>query len=154
MGHEVIDLLRQKARPYLFSNTLSPPSVAVISTALDLLTHSREQITRLYKHTSYFRSKMREAGFTVFGSELPTCPVFIGNHWVAQDVAGDLKDRGILVKALYAPYVPNNKAIIRVNMNAAHTEKDVKYFVDSFIQVGKEHNLLKKIKLSMLFILL
>lgn len=87
---------------------------------------------------------MRAAGFVVFGEHLPNCPVFIGDHRKAQVVAQALFDEGILVQPLFAPYVPNNRAIIRVNMNAHHTIEDIERCVAIFSQIGKQHHLTDK----------
>merc|ERR1712000_314614 len=98
---------RQKARPYLFSNTLCPPVVQAASEALELIENSKTDIQKLFENAKIFRNKMREAGFDVHGENLPNCPVYIGDHTLAKEVADELQNNGIIVQTLGAPYVPN-----------------------------------------------
>ncbi|NNC12424.1 glycine C-acetyltransferase [Planctomonas sp. JC2975] len=132
---EIVDLLRQRARPYLFSNTLAPSIVAGTLTALDLLEGSGELRERLRDNASLFRRLMSEAGFELLPGEHPIVPVMFGDAALTARIADEMQRRGIYVTAFSFPVVPRGRARIRVQLSAAHTaeqiERCVRAFVDS-----------------------
>ena len=135
---EVIDLLRQRSRPYLFSNTLPPPIVAGASKVLDILMKSSELTEKLAKNTTRFRQKMTSNGFRILGANHPICPVYLGDARLATELADDMLKRGIYVIGFSYPVVPEGKARIRVQLSAVHTEEDVDQCVDAFTELGKK----------------
>lgn len=138
----VIDLLRQRARPYLFSNSVTPAVVGASLEAFRMLSASSAQIEKLQANVHKFRSDMTAAGFTLGGSwDHPIAPVMIGDAKVAAECAEEMLKRGIYVVAFSYPVVPKGKARIRVQLSAAHSLDQVQRVVDAFIEVGK----LKKI---------
>lgn len=140
---EIVNLLRQKARPYLFSNTLAPPVVGAALSAIDLLeTKPEEFIGEIQRKTKLFRSKMTAAGFNIMGKEHPISPVFIGEARLAADLANKLLDCGIFVIAFSYPVVPEGKARIRVQISAAHSDAQIDQTVDAFVRCAKELNIL------------
>ncbi|GAB6028943.1 hypothetical protein CHUAL_004738 [Chamberlinius hualienensis] len=140
---ELTDLLRQRSRPYLFSNSLPPPVVACSSKALDLIMQSSEYPKKVIANTRRFRSRMTEAGFNVAGEDHPICPVMLGDARLASVVADSMLERGIYVIGFSYPVVPKGKARIRVQMSAAHSLEDVDKTVEAFIEVGRQHKVIK-----------
>ena len=134
----VIDLLRQRARPYLFSNALAPALVGGARQALRLVADGRELRARLEANAARFRAAMTDAGFTLSGAGHPIIPVMIGDATLAAEMARRLLDRGIYVTAFSFPVVPRGTARIRTQMNAAHTDADLDRAVAAFIDVGTE----------------
>jgi glycine C-acetyltransferase len=130
---EIIELLRQRSRPYLFSNSLAPAITAAALAALDLLGSSGELLDRLRANTALFRRRMTEAGFDLLPGEHPITPVMIGDAAKASRMADLLLDQGIYVIGFSYPVVPHGKARIRVQLSAAHTTDDVNRAVDAFI---------------------
>jgi glycine C-acetyltransferase len=130
---EIIELLRQRSRPYLFSNSLAPAITAAALAALDLLGSSGELLDRLRANTALFRGRMTEAGFDLLPGEHPITPVMIGDAAKASRMADLLLDQGIYVIGFSYPVVPHGKARIRVQLSAAHTTDDVNRAVDAFI---------------------
>lgn len=140
---EIINLLRQKARPYLFSNTLAPPVVGAALSAIDLLeTKPDAFIGEIQRKTKMFRSKMTAAGFEIMGKEHPISPVLIGDARLAAELANKLLDCGIYVIAFSYPVVPEGKARIRVQISAAHSDAQIDQTVDAFVRCAKELNIL------------
>jgi len=135
---EIIALLRQRSRPYLFSNTLAPVITAASLKVLELLESSSDQRDRLNANTALFRAKMKEAGFTIPESIHPICPVMLYDAKVAQEMAARLLDKGIYVTGFSYPVVPKEQARIRVQISAAHSTEDILYAVKSFIDVRTE----------------
>ncbi|XP_046748276.1 2-amino-3-ketobutyrate coenzyme A ligase, mitochondrial [Diprion similis] len=135
---ELIDLLRQRSRPYLFSNSLPPPVVATGIKVLDLITDSTKFLERVSSNTEHFRSAMTSAGFTLSGEGHPICPVMLGDAKLASAFAERMLNKGIYVIGFSYPVVPKGKARIRVQISAAHTTEDIERAVDAFIQIGKE----------------
>ncbi|KAL0235481.1 hypothetical protein GEMRC1_002063 [Eukaryota sp. GEM-RC1] len=134
----VVDLLRQKSRPYLFSNSVSPGIVGGSLKVFELLNSSSNLIDQIRKNTRLFRSRMNEAGFEVVGNpEHPICPVMLYDAKLAAQFADEMLQRGIYVIAFSFPVVPKEKARIRTQMSAAHTEDEVNRCVEAFIEVGK-----------------
>ena len=134
----LIDLLRQKSRPYLFSNTLPPAVVAAGSKALDLIETSPKIIEQLQKNTLLFREGMKTKGFSIMGDCHPICPVFIGDAKVATEMADALLARDIYVIGFSYPVVEKGKARIRVQISGAHTPDQINFAIDVFSQVGKQ----------------
>jgi glycine C-acetyltransferase len=134
----IIDLLRQRSRPYLFSNTLAPPIVAGTLKALEILKSSPELLVRLRQNTAFFRKEMTAAGLTILPGEHPICPVMIGDAALAAQMAAKMLDRGVYVVGFSYPVVPQGKARIRTQVSAAHTTEDLKFAVEQFAAVKKE----------------
>lgn len=135
---ELVDLLRQKSRPYLFSNSLPPPVVGSAIAVIDLLMNSNEYSSKVQMNTQRFREKMITAGFTISGMDHPISPVMLGDARLASEFANKMLHRGIYVIGFSYPVVPQNKARIRVQISAAHTLDDIDTAVSAFIEVGKE----------------
>ncbi|ROP39360.1 glycine C-acetyltransferase [Saccharothrix texasensis] len=130
---EIVEMLRQRSRPYLFSNSLAPSITAAAIAALDLLSSSGELLTRLRENTALFRSRMTEAGFDLLPGEHPIIPVMIGDAAEATRMADLLLEQGIYVIGFSYPVVPHGKARIRTQMSAAHSTDDVNRAVDAFV---------------------
>lgn len=135
---ELIDLLRQRSRPYLFSNALPPAVVASGIKVLDLLMTSDKFIKQIRDNTKQFRDAMTRAGFTIAGMDHPICPVMLGDAKLASEFADEMLDRGIYVIGFSFPVVPKGKARIRVQISAAHTPKEIDQCVNAFVEVGKK----------------
>ncbi|XP_023866660.1 2-amino-3-ketobutyrate coenzyme A ligase, mitochondrial [Salvelinus sp. IW2-2015] len=135
----LIDLLRQRSRPYLFSNSLPPPVVGCATRAVELLLASNEIAQSVGDKTTRFRNKMTGAGFTISGSDHPICPVMLGDARLASLMADDMLKLGVYVIGFSYPVVPKGKARIRVQISAAHTDQDIDRAVDAFIQTGRKH---------------
>ncbi|WP_026958179.1 glycine C-acetyltransferase [Aliagarivorans taiwanensis] len=135
---EVVDWLRQRSRPYLFSNSLAPSIVSASLETLRLLRESGELRERLWSNAKLFRELMSEAGFTLAGADHAIIPVMLGDAKLASDFADALLARGIYVIGFSFPVVPKGQARIRTQMSAAHSEEQIRHAVASFIEVGKE----------------
>ena len=135
---EVIDLLRQRSRPYLFSNTVAPAIVAASLKVLEILSESDALRARLFENTRLFRAEMTAHGFTILAGEHPIVPVMLGDAVLAQKMAVRLLAKGIYVVGFFFPVVPEGKARIRVQMSAAHTTSDVRVAVAKFAEVKAE----------------
>ncbi len=135
---EIIDLLRQRSRPYLFSNTLPPALVAASIRVFEKLSASTELRDRLEENTRYFRSAMATAGFDIKPGEHPIVPVMLYDAPLAQEFAAKLLEEGIYVIGFFFPVVPKGEARIRVQLSAAHERKHLDRAVDAFVKVGKE----------------
>jgi len=130
---EIVAMLRQRSRPYLFSNSVAPSIVGAALAALDLLSSSGELLERLRANTALFRSRMTEAGFDLLPGEHPIIPVMIGDAALAGRMADLLLEQGIYVIGFSYPVVPHGKARIRTQMSAAHSAEDVNRAVDAFV---------------------
>ncbi|HEV7812165.1 MAG TPA: glycine C-acetyltransferase [Leifsonia sp.] len=130
---EIVDLLRQRARPYLFSNTLAPSIVAGTLAALDLLEQSDGLRAQLVENAHLFRSLMTEAGFDLLPGEHPIVPVMFGDAALTARIADEMQKRGVYVTAFSFPVVPRGRARIRVQLSAAHTADEIHRCVDAFI---------------------
>jgi glycine C-acetyltransferase len=135
---EVINLLRQRSRPYLFSNTLAPSIVGASIAVLDLLEKSTELRDKLEENTLYFREKMTTAGFDIKPGTHPIVPIMLYDAKLSQDFAAELLKEGIYVIGFYFPVVPKDKARIRVQLSAAHTKEHLDKAIAAFIKVGKK----------------
>ena len=134
---EIVALLRQRSRPYLFSNTLPPPIVAAASACLDLLSATTELRDKLEANTARFRAGMTQAGFNIRKGVHPIVPVMLGDAKLATAMADALLDEGIYVIGFYYPVVPKGLARIRVQVSAAHTTEHVDHAIAAFTKVGK-----------------
>ncbi|MDT7788433.1 MAG: glycine C-acetyltransferase, partial [Pseudonocardiales bacterium] len=130
---EIVELLRQRSRPYLFSNSLAPSITAAAIATLDMLSSSSELLTQLRENTELFRRRMTEEGFDLLPGEHPIIPVMIGDAAEAARLADLLLEQGIYVIGFSYPVVPHGKARIRTQMSAAHTTEDVNRAVDAFV---------------------
>ena len=135
---EIIDILRQRSRPYLFSNSLAPSIVGSAIEVLDILSNSTELRDKLESNTSYFRSKMTEAGFDIKEGVHPIVPVMLYDAKVTQIMAEKLLEEGIYVIGFFFPVVPKEQARIRVQVSAAHTKEHLDKAIAAFTKVGKE----------------
>lgn len=140
---EVIEMLRQRSRPYLFSNTLAPSIVGASIAVLDLLSETTELRDKLEANTKYFRSKMTEAGFDIKPGEHPIVPIMLYDAVVAQQFAAKLLEEGIYVIGFFYPVVAKGQARIRVQISAAHEMVHLDKTIEGFIKIGKELGVLK-----------
>ena len=135
---EIIELLRQRSRPYLFSNTVAPSIVCASLKALDLLTSSSELINKLKANTKRFREKMTTAGFDIKPGDHPIVPIMLGDAILAQKMSAELLEKGVYVIGFYYPVVAEGAARIRVQISAAHTTEDIDFAVAKFAEVKKD----------------
>jgi glycine C-acetyltransferase len=140
---EIIDLLRQRSRPYLFSNTLPPPLVAASIRVFEMLSSSTALRDRVMGNAHYFRQHMTEAGFDIKPGTHPIAPVMLYDAKLAQQFAADLLDEGIYVIGFFFPVVPQGQARIRAQMSAAHTREQIDRAIAAFIKVGRKLGVLK-----------
>lgn len=143
---ELIDLLRQRARPYLFSNTVPPVIVSAASKVLDLISKTTERRDKLEKNTLYFRKKMTEAGFDIKEGIHPIVPIMLYNAKLASDFSKDLYYEGIYVIGFFFPVVPQGQARIRVQISAVHETKHLDKAIEAFTKIGKKYDILGKDK--------
>jgi len=143
---ELIELYRQRSRPYLFSNTLAPAVVGASIAVLDLLSETTELRDKLEENTKYFREKMREAGFDIIPGTHPIVPIMLGKFendaQLSQDMARDLLEEGIYVIGFYYPVVPRGQSRIRVQLSAAHDRHHIDRAIEAFTKVGKKYNVI------------
>ena len=136
-------MLRQRSRPYLFSNTLAPAIVGASIAVLDMLSETTELRDTLAYNTTYFRKKMTEAGFDIKPGEHPIVPIMLYDAVVAQNFAAQLLEEGIYVIGFFFPVVAKGKARIRVQLSAAHQQKHLDKAIEAFTKVGKVLGVLK-----------
>jgi glycine C-acetyltransferase len=141
---EIIEMLRQRSRPYLFSNTLAPSIVGASIAVMDLLSETTELRDQLEYNTRYFRDKMTEAGFDIKPGDHPIVPIMLYDAVLAQQFAARLLELGIYVIGFFFPVVPRGQARIRVQLSAAHTQQHLDRAISAFIQVGKEMGVIGK----------
>lgn len=140
---EVIEMLRQRSRPYLFSNSLAPSIVGATIAVLDLLSETTALRDKLEQNTRYFRSKMTEAGFDIKPGDHPIVPIMLYDAVVAQQFAARLLDEGVYVIGFFFPVVPKGKARIRVQLSAAHEQEHLQAAIAAFTKIGNELGILK-----------
>lgn len=140
---EIIEMLRQRSRPYLFSNTLAPSIVGASIAVMDLLSETTELRDKLESNTKYFRTKMTEAGFDIKPGDHPIVPIMLYDAVVAQNFAAKLLEEGIYVIGFFFPVVPKGQARIRVQLSAAHDQQHLDKAIAAFTKVGKELGVLK-----------
>ena len=136
-------MLRQKSRPYLFSNTLAPSIVGASIAVLDMLTENTELRDKLEYNTSYFRTKMTKAGFDIKPGDHPIVPIMLYDAVLAQTMAAKLLDEGIYVIGFFFPVVAKGQARIRVQLSAAHEQQHLDKAIAAFTKIGKELGVLK-----------
>ena len=140
---EIVDMLRQRSRPYLFSNTLAPAIAGASVSVLDMLSETTELRDKLEDNTKYFRDKMTEAGFDIKPGFHPIVPVMLYDAKLAQEFAAKMLDEGIYVIGFYYPVVPQGKARIRVQISAGHEKEHLDKAIAAFTKVGKELGVIK-----------
>ncbi|MFQ6093749.1 MAG: glycine C-acetyltransferase [bacterium] len=143
---EIVAMLRQRSRPYLFSNTLCPVVVAAAIKVIDLLSETTELRDKLESNTKYFRKEMTEAGFDIRPGDHPIVPIMLYNAKLAQDMARDLYFEGIYVIGFSYPVVPRGEARIRVQLSAAHEREHLDKAIAAFTKVGEKYHILGKTK--------
>ncbi|MAP80592.1 MAG: glycine C-acetyltransferase [Aequorivita sp.] len=135
---EVIDMLRQRSRPYLFSNSLAPAIVGASIKVFDMLSNNTSLKDKLAENTAYFKNGMKEAGFDIIDGDSAIVPVMLYDAKLSQDMADRLLEEGIYVIGFFFPVVPKDKARIRVQLSAAHTQEHLDKAINAFVKVGKE----------------
>ena len=140
---EIIDLLRQRSRPYLFSNSIPPMIAAAGIKTFEILTRSNELQDRLHENTAYFVQKMKAAGFDIKPTQSAICAVMLYDARLSQEFAAALQKEGIYVTGFYYPVVPKGQARIRVQVSAAHTREQLDKCIAAFTKIGTELAVLK-----------
>jgi glycine C-acetyltransferase len=140
---EIIEILRQRSRPYLFSNTVAPSIVGASIAVLDMLTETTELRDKLEYNTTYFRTKMTEAGFDIKTGDHPIVPIMLYEATIAQEFAAALLEEDVYVIGFFFPVVAKGLARIRVQLSAAHNQKHLDKAITAFIKVGKQLGVLK-----------
>ncbi len=135
---DIIEILRQRSRPYLFSNSLAPPIVSAALKTIDLLEESEAPRKRLESNTKFFRKEITRAGFTIKSGSHPIVPIMLGDAKLAQDMAARLLDEGVYAVGFFYPVVPKGQARIRVQISAAHTREDLEFALEKFIKGRQE----------------
>lgn len=134
----IVDLLRQRSRPYLFSNSLAPVIAAASLKAFELIRHGDDLRQRLFRNTAHFRAAMTKAGFDLLPGSHPIIPIMLGQAELAQEMAARMLDEGIYVIGFFFPVVPRGQARIRTQMSAAHTVEQIDRAIEAFVKVGKD----------------
>jgi glycine C-acetyltransferase len=135
---EIVDLLRQRSRPYLFSNTIAPPVVAASLQALELLTASTELRDKLEENTKYFRAALTKRGLTIKPGVHPIVPIMIGDAAKSQKFAARMLEKGVYVIGFFYPVVPHGTARVRTQVSAAHSPEDLEFAVNAFAETNEE----------------
>jgi glycine C-acetyltransferase len=143
---EVVEMCRQKARPYLFSNTIAPVVVSGVLKVLDILSKSTDRRDKLENNTKFWRKGLTEAGFVLKDGNTPIVPVMLFNAKLAQDFSRDLFERGVYAIGFFFPVVANGQARIRTQISAGHEMHHLEKALDAFVEVGKKYNILGKSK--------
>ncbi len=143
---ELVEMCRQKARPYLFSNTIAPPVVAGVIKVLEILSATTERRDKLEKNTGFWRKGLTEMGLVIKEGDTPIVPVMLFNAKLAQDVSRDLYEEGIYAIGFFFPVVPQGQARIRTQISAGHEIHHLEKALDAFRKVGKKYNILGKSK--------
>jgi len=139
---EIIEILRQRSRPYLFSNSLAPTIVGASLKVFEMISKDTSLRDKLEDNTNYFRNEMEKAGFDLVGADAAIVPVMLYDAKLSQDMANLLLDEGIYVIGFFFPVVPKGKARIRVQLSAAHTKEHLNKAINAFIKVGKKLNVI------------
>ena len=140
---EIIDMLRQNSRPYLFSNSLAPSIIGASLEVFKMLKESNELHDKLVENVNYFREKMMAAGFDIKPTQSAICAVMLYDAKLSQVYASKMLDEGIYVTGFYYPVVPKNEARIRVQISAGHNREQLDKCINAFIKIGKELGVLK-----------
>tara|TARA_B100001113_G_scaffold37175_1_gene26424 strand:- start:1045 stop:1683 length:639 start_codon:yes stop_codon:yes gene_type:complete len=139
---EMIDLLRQKSRPYLFSNTLAPSIVGASLKVFEVLKNDKSLIKKLHANAKYFRSRMKDLGFDIIDGSHPIVPIMLYDSVIAKEMSNELLNEGIYVVGFYFPVVPKEKARIRVQLSASHSKEELDTAINAFSKVGKKLNII------------
>jgi glycine C-acetyltransferase len=139
---ETVELLRQRSRPYLFSNSLAPVIVYTTLKVLEFLSESTELRDRLEENCVLFRKEIERAGFTTVGAGHPIIPIMLGDAKLAADIARDMLEEGVYVIGFSYPVVPKGQARIRTQMSAAHSKEDIHQAIEAFKKVGRKYNVI------------
>jgi len=143
---EIVEICRQKARPYLFSNTIPPVVVSAAIKVLEIISKNTERKDKLEKNTEFWRNGLNEAGFIVKEGESPIVPIMLFNAKLSQDFAQDLYNEGIYAIGFFFPVVAKGQARIRTQLSASHEKHQLERALDAFIKIGKKYDILKKTK--------
>jgi glycine C-acetyltransferase len=143
---ELVEMCRQRARPYLFSNTIAPVVVSGVLKVLDILSASTERRDKLEKNTEYWRKGLTEAGFILKEGDTPIVPVMLFNAKLSQDISRDLYEDGIYAIGFFFPVVPQGQARIRTQISAGHEIEHLDNALEAFVKVGKKYDILGKTK--------
>jgi glycine C-acetyltransferase len=143
---EIVEMCRQKARPYLFSNTIAPVVVSGVLKVLDILSQSTERRDKLEKNATFWRQGLTDAGFVLKAGDTPIVPVMLFNAKLSQDVSRDLYQEGIYAIGFFFPVVPQGQARIRTQISAGHEQHHLEKALDAFIKVGEKYEILGKTK--------
>jgi len=135
---EIVDLLRQRSRPYLFSNTVAPPIVAACLKALEILSASTELRDKLDANTKYFRDGVTKAGLTIKPGVHPIVPIMIGDAAKSQEFAARMLEKGVYVIGFFYPVVPHGTARVRVQVSAAHSREDLEFAIKAFAETNED----------------
>jgi glycine C-acetyltransferase len=141
-SQQIIDMLRQRSRPYLFSNTVAPAIVTASIAVLDILSETTDLRDKVEENTAYFRAEMTNAGFEIKAGEHPIVPIMLGDAKLSQDIARDLLTEGVYVIGFFFPVVPKGEARIRVQISAAHTKAQLDTAIAAFIKIGKKYGVI------------
>ena len=140
---DLIEWLKQRGRPFLFSNALSPSEAAGCLKAIELLEKSEDLVSKLWDNSKFFKSSMKEAGFDIGISQTPITPIMLGEAQVAQQMSKRLYEEGVFAMAITYPTVPKGKARIRVMLSGGHSKDDLNYGIGKFIEIGREFKVIK-----------
>lgn len=143
---ELVEMCRQKARPYLFSNTMAPVIVAGVLKVMDLIMHNTERRDKLERNTEFWRKGLTEAGFVLKDGDTPIVPVMLFNAKLSQDFSRDLYQEGVYAIGFFFPVVPQGQARIRTQVSAGHEMHHLEQALEAFIKVGKKYDILGKTK--------
>lgn len=135
---KLVSYLRQKSRPYTFSNSLPPSIILACMASLDLLSKDKSIVKRLHDNTAYFRKEIRGLGFSILEGTHPIVPIMLGEASIAQDMSAALLKQGVYIKGLWFPVVPRGEARLRAQISAAHSRKELDRVLDAFEKVGKK----------------
>jgi len=139
---KIIDILRQRSRPYLFSNTVAPSIVTASIAVLDIISKTTALRDKVEENTIYFRSEMKRAGFKIKAGVHPIVPIMLGDAKLSQDIARDMLSEGIYVIGFFFPVVPQLEARIRVQISAGHSRQQLDYAIQAFVKVGKKYKVI------------
>jgi glycine C-acetyltransferase len=140
---ELIAYMRQKARTYIFSNSLPPSIVFGAAAAFDLLMKDRSIVTRLHENTAYFRKEIVGLGYKIIKGDHPIVPIMLGEAAVAQEMSNQLLKAGVYIRGLWYPVVPKGEARLRAQVSAALSRRDLEQALDAFTRVGKKMNIIQ-----------
>jgi len=139
----IISYLRQKSRPYTFSNSLPPSIVFGAKAAFDLLSKDMSLVTKLHENTAYFRKEIAKLGFKILEGEHPIVPIMLGEAAIAQDMSAMMLKHGVFIKGLWFPVVPKGEARLRTQISAALSRKDIDDALNVFEKVGKKMGIIR-----------